>query len=120
MEMISIDFQSRTPIYEQIINQVERLISLGVYKPKEQMPSIRELAMTLGINPNTVKKAYEELENRGDIITISTKGTFISENIQETINRNISEKMKLINNLVDELIKLGMDKKDIIEGIEMF
>ena len=64
--MINLDYQSRTPIYEQIVNQVERLISLGILKPKQQMQSIRELATSLGINPNTVKKAYEELEKRGD------------------------------------------------------
>ena len=117
--MINIDFQSRTPIYEQIINQVERLISLGIFKPKQQMPSIRELATNIGVNPNTVKKAYEELENRGTIVTISTKGTFVSDNIQKTIERNINEKMKLIKNLVVELMKMGMGKETIIEQIKI-
>lgn len=54
--MINLDYQSRIPIYEQIINQVERYIALGIYKPMEQLPSVRELASNLGINPNTVKK----------------------------------------------------------------
>ena len=60
--MFNLDYQSRLPIYEQIVEQFERYIAYGVLKPKEQVPSIRELAASLGINPNTVKKAYEELE----------------------------------------------------------
>ena len=59
--MINIDYKNSAPIYEQIVEQIERYIAFGVMKPKEQIPSIRELASNLGINPNTVKKAYEEL-----------------------------------------------------------
>ena len=81
--MINLDYQSRTPIYEQIIKQIEKYVALGILKPKEQIPSIREMAGNLGINPNTVKKAYLELENKGVIQTFSTKGTFISDNIDE-------------------------------------
>ena len=62
--MINLDYQSRTPIYEQIISQIEKYVALGVLKPKEQIPSIREMASVLGINPNTVKKAYSILESR--------------------------------------------------------
>ena len=91
--MISLDYQSRTPIYEQIVNQFERLISLGVLKPKQQISSIRELATSLGINPNTVKKAYEELENRGAINTISTKGTFVADKTEDVVRKVIDEKI---------------------------
>lgn len=115
--MISLDYQSRTPIYEQIVNQVERLISLGVLKPKQQIQSIRELATSLGINPNTVKKAYEELEKRGAINTISTKGTFVADNIKETVDRTVKEKMDIIKNTVNELMKLGVNKEDILNKI---
>ena len=55
--MINLDYTSRTPIYEQIVNEIEKFVALGILKEKEQIPSIRELASTLGINPNTVKKA---------------------------------------------------------------
>ena len=113
--MISLDYQSRTPIYEQIVNQVERLISLGILKPKEQMQSIRELATSLGINPNTVKKAYEELEKRGAINTISTKGTFVTDNIKGTVNRAVNEKIELIRKVVNELNKLGVENDEIIK-----
>ena len=59
---ININYNSRIPIYEQIVSEIERLVSLNILKPDSQIPSIRELACTLGINPNTVKKSYDILE----------------------------------------------------------
>lgn len=115
--MISLDYQNRTPIYEQIVNQFERLISFGVLKAKDQIPSIRDLATTLGINPNTVKKAYEELENRGAITTVSTKGTFVADNTKNIIQKKVNEKLKLIKSEIAELEKLGMTKEDIINKL---
>lgn len=115
--MISIDYQNRTPIYEQIVEQIERYIAFGVLKPKEQMQSIRELASTLGINPNTVKKAYDELEKRGAIITISTKGTFVAEKINYVIDRKINEKMKIIKEAIVDLEKLGIKKDEILKQL---
>ena len=82
--MINLDYQSRTPIYEQIIDEIERYVVLGILKPEEQLPSVRELATELGINPNTVKKAYTELERKGVTVTISTKGTYIAYNTEKT------------------------------------
>ena len=83
--MINLDYQSRMPIYEQIISEIEKYVALGILKPQDQLMSIREMATSLGINPNTVKKAYAELEQRGVIITISTKGSFIADNINKKL-----------------------------------
>lgn len=116
--MIVIDYQSRTPIYEQIVLEIERYVVLGIYKPKQQIESIRELATSLGINPNTVKKAYDELEHRGTITTISTKGTFISEDIKGLLKNKIDERMKRIQEEVKELEKLGVSKKEIFDRLE--
>ena len=116
--MIIIDYQSRTPIYEQIVLEIERYVVLGIYKPKQQIESIRELATSLGINPNTVKKAYDELERRGTIITISTKGTFISANTNNLIENKIEEKIRNIQNEIKELEKLGIQKSEILKRIE--
>lgn len=115
--MINLDYQSRTPIYEQIISEVERYVALGILKPNEQLPSIRDLASTLGINPNTVKKAYSELENKGVIITISTKGTFIAEKISSIIDKKIEEKVQDIKNIICELEKMGLTKDEILKKI---
>lgn len=116
--MINLDYQSRTPIYEQIIKQIEKYVALGVLKQKEQIPSIREMASTLGINPNTVKKAYSELENKGVIQTFSTKGTFISENVEEIRKINIDSKINEIKGIINELEKLGVTKDEIIEKLK--
>ena len=116
--MINLDYQSRTPIYEQIINEIEKYVSLGILKPKEQILSIREMARNLGINPNTVKKAYSELENRGVIQTFSTKGTFISDNIDEIKKINIESKIDEIKEIINELEKFGITKDEIIERLK--
>lgn len=115
--MINLDYQSRTPIYEQIILEIERYVSLGILKPKEQLMSIREMATTLGINPNTVKKAYTELENRGVIVTISTKGTFINEDIRKVVDSKIDDIIKQIKSNILELEKLGVSKEEVLKRI---
>ena len=115
--MINLDYQSRTPIYEQIVNQFERLISLGILKPKQQVYSIRELTTSLGVNPNTVKKAYEELESRGAINTISTKGTVVADDTSSILKNAINEKIETIKKEIEELAKLGITKEEIIKKI---
>lgn len=77
--MISIDYQSRTPIYEQIVERFQLLILKGVLEPDSQMPSVRSLAMKLSINPNTIQKAYAILEQQGYIYPVKGRGNFISE-----------------------------------------
>ena len=89
--MINLDYQSRTPIYEQIVNGIEKYVALGILKEKTQIPSIREMASNLGINPNTVKKSYDILEGRGVITTISTKGTFISEDTKKAMKQVLTD-----------------------------
>ncbi len=116
--MFNLDYQSRLPIYEQIVEQFERYIAYGVFKPKEQVPSIRELAASLGINPNTVKKAYEELEKRGAIVTISTKGTFVTDDIKHVIENKVQAKLEAIKADIKELEKLGVTKEEILKEIE--
>lgn len=115
--MINLDYQSRTPIYEQIITEIEKYVALGIFKPKEQIMAIRELATMLGINPNTVKKAYSELEKRGVITTISTKGTFIADNIDMIVKQNIDGKIEEIKMIIDDLQKLGITKEEIIKKL---
>ncbi len=115
---INIDYSKREPIYEQIVKEVERLISLDILKKGDQILSIRELAYNLGINPNTVKKAYDILENNGLIVSKSTKGTFISDNIKEAKNIKIDELIKDINFKVKELQAYGLTKEEIIKRIK--
>lgn len=78
--MLSIDIRSRTPIYEQVKNQIIELIRVGIYKPNEQLPSIRVVAADAGLNVNTIKRAFSDLEADGVIYTIIGRGSFVSEN----------------------------------------
>lgn len=75
------------------------------------------MATSLGINPNTVKKAYEELESLGAIVTISTKGTFVADNTKKVLEKKIEEKLSLIQSEIQELEKMGMTREEIIEKI---
>lgn len=115
--MINLDYTSRTPIYEQIVKEIERYVALGILKEKEQIMSIRELASTLGINPNTVKKAYTILENKNVIASISTKGTFIKENANLIKQETINNYLKDIEKTIEKLEKLGLTKEEIINKL---
>ena len=80
--MFTIDQHSRQPIYEQLKEQIIRYVSLGVLQPQDRMPSVRILARELGINPNTVQKAYaalEQQEDEGILVTEPKKGFFVSD-----------------------------------------
>lgn len=76
--MFKLDMQSRTPIYEQLKEQITDLVVIGVLEPGDQLPSVRSLARDLGVNPNTVQKAYQDLEREQVIHSVSGKGSFIS------------------------------------------
>lgn len=116
--MINLDYQSRVTIYEQIINQIERFVALGILKPKDQIPSIRDLAAQIGINPNTVRKSYSELENMGIINTISTKGTFIADNTDMIIKNKVDKSIEAIKEMILELQKLGLSKEEILKKLK--
>ena len=115
--MINLDYTKRTPIYEQIVEEIEKYVSLGILKEKEQIMYIRDLASHLGVNPNTVKKAYSILESKNVIVSISTKGTFIKENDLKVKNQTIDNHIKEINDIIDKLIKLGLTKEEIIKRL---
>ena len=116
--MINLDYQSRIPIYEQIVNGIENYVALGILKEKTQIPSIREMASNLGINPNTVKKSYDILENKGIITTISTKGTFIADDTKKATNDKIDKEINIIKEKIINLTKMGISYEEIIERIK--
>lgn len=116
--LINLDYKKRESIYEQIVNEIERYIALGVLKPKEKMPSVRAMALDLGINPNTVKKAYDILEERGVIETLSTKGTFITEKIDFVKKEKEKNLYRKLDSIILELEKLGVSKEEVIESLK--
>lgn len=94
--MLQLDLQSRQPIYEQLILKMSEMISLGALAPDEQLPSVRALARDLGVNPNTVQKAYQELERDNVIYSVAGKGSFIASGsgASEILLRRNSEKIR--------------------------
>ena len=115
--MITIDYKSRVPIYDQITAGFIRLKTLGVLKPHDKLPSVRSMASSLGINPNTVQKAYAILEADGVIYSVSGKGSFISDD--EGADAAILEAAKSDFEIAVENAKsMGLDLntlKDIID-----
>ena len=112
---INIDYGSRIPIYEQIVLEVERLVTLGILKEGEQVPSIRDLACSLGVNPNTIKKAYDLLENKKIIISKSTRGTFISDNVKDAKEAKVNDMILKIKDEIKELENYGLTKTEIFK-----
>ena len=111
--MFSIDVFSRIPVYEQIIRQAEDYISNGVLKSGDKIPSVRSLSVTLSVNPNTIQKAYSELDLRGIIFSVPGKGCFVAENAKEIVNKNKRKKLEDLASLVRELAVAGTAKEDI-------
>ena len=91
-DLFQIDKFGRTPIYEQIIQQAERLIASGVWKPDDQIPSVRTMSQELSINPNTLQKAYAELERSGISYSVPGNGRFVSRDAP----RIVGERMNLL------------------------
>lgn len=98
--MFKIDNSSQKPIYKQIVDETKNLITKGMLKEDDKMPSIREFAKMLGVNISTVQKAYQELEKEKIITTIVGRGTFITNNFD-----NIVPNYELIDSLIEELVR---------------
>ena len=115
--MIIIDYKDPRPIYEQIIEKLQELIVKGILEPDSQLPSVRSLAMELSINPNTIQKAYGELERRGYLYTVKGKGSFVS--FHEEMLREVQESSKAkIRKAVEEGREVKLTQDDVLEIIK--
>lgn len=76
--MILLDYRDKRPIYEQVVEKLERLIASGGLEPLTKMPSVRSLAMELSVNPGTIQRAYTQLEQDGYLYTVSGRGSFVT------------------------------------------
>ena len=113
--MFVIDLMSRVPVYEQIINQVEEKILIGVLRAGDKMPSVRNLSIELSINPNTIQKAYTELDRKQLIITVPGKGAFVSDKASEVIFTASRDKLTELTNMVKQMRFAGICKEEIID-----
>jgi len=115
--MFSIDSMSRTPIYEQIINQIESFILKGVLSPGDRLPSVRSLSVELSITPVTVLKALGELDLRGLIRSVPGKGYFVCEGAKDTLSESRRVLLDKIEELAHELAAASLPMEDVMERI---
>lgn len=115
--MFDLDVRSRIPIYEQLVEKLKELIIHEVFKVDEQLPSVRTLSKELTINPNTIQKAYRELELQGYIYSVPGKGNFVAPTLKLT-NEKVEKMKEALIKLISEALYLGMKKEDIVSLLD--
>lgn len=111
--MFELDIRSRKPIYEQLVEKLKQLIINDVLKEDEKLPSVRELAQQLTINPNTIQKAYRELESQGYIYSLKGKGSFVHPGKKSENEEELKKVRDELKKLLAEAIYLGMTSEEI-------
>lgn len=112
--MIILDYKDRRPIYEQVVSKLEDLILQGVLAQDEQLPSVRQLAMDLSINPNTIQRAYAELERRGCTYSVKGKGSFVAGN-QQLIRERQEDLFSQLAQLIVTARLLGVSQEEFLQ-----
>lgn len=115
--MIILDYRDTRPLYEQIVDKFQMLILSGALEPNSRMPSVRSLAVELSINPNTIQRAYSELERTGFLYAVKGKGNYVaySDSLKDVRKQEILEKLR---DLKKEALSMGMTVKELTEFLE--
>jgi len=116
--VINLDYRDSRSLHEQIESKIRELIVRGILKPGEKLPSVRELSISLTVNPNTVQKAYRELENGGFIYSVKGVGNFVAEAKDVKGQSGTKELYITLENAVNELLFLGESPEKIGSFIE--
>ena len=112
--MIKLDYRNKQPIFKQIEARILEMIVLGVYPPDYHLPSVRAMAVELGINPNTIQKAYRELESMGAIYSVSGKGSFVSAD--QCANKLVMEKKRQeVHTAIKDGFLSGMTQEEMMQ-----
>ena len=118
MGAITVDTRDRKPIWEQLTDNIKKLILHGVLKPDEQLPGVRTLAGELAINPNTIAKAYAELERQGIIYSMQGRGSFVCDNIESLASSQRAEASAELKKALEKAFDAGVLKENIITMTE--
>lgn len=114
--MFQLDVKSRKSIYEQVVDNIKELIITGVLAPQEKLPSVRDLSREITINPNTVQKAYRELEHQGYVYTVSGLGTFVSLPQDRPVDeKKLAELKENLHSCIKELLYLGIAPDAVLQ-----
>lgn len=117
--MITLDYKSRKPLYDQLCESIERMAACGVLESGSRLPSVRMLAEELAINPNTVQKAYRMLEHNGIIETVPGKGSFLSSR-EQAKQRQKERSRQALHMGVQAALDAGMTPLEIREECEVY
>lgn len=115
--MVHLDFRDARPIYAQIIDGVREQIATGILQPGDKLPSVRELAATLAINPNTIQRAYRQLEMEGWIVTMQGKGCFVCS-VPSVSQRETERLLTIFDSTAAALQNLGISREELIRRLE--
>lgn len=110
--MIKLDYKNDKPLHEQITQGIKELIMCGVYAKDKQLPSVRDLSVNLTVNPNTVQRAFKNLEAEGFIYSVRGKGNFVAE-IQNPNSRTVEALYDRFTEVVTEILYYGEDKSKL-------
>ena len=109
--MITIDYKDRRPIYEQIVSSIEDLAVRGVLESDSQLPSVRQLAVKLSINPNTIQRAYSQLEKTGVIYSVKGKGNFVAADPKRLREEKMEQILQEMEKLLRQALALGVGRE---------
>ena len=115
--MFILDLKSRVPIYEQLKNRTLELIMAGVLEQDSQLPSVRSLARNLGVNPNTIQKAYQDMEKEGIIYSVAGKGSFVND-INSVKQKEVGLAFENLEAVLKQLKDAKADKAQIMRCVE--
>lgn len=115
--MIHLDYRDARPIYSQVVEGIKVQIRNGVLRTGDRLPSVRELALQLTINPNTIQRAYRELENEGMIVTVAGKGCFVCETEPSASCRSREVLLQTLTDTAEALVAMGISREALSELI---
>ena len=110
--MIIRDYKDARPIYEQVVDKFQKLILTGALEPNTKMPSVRSLAVELSINPNTIQRAYSELEREGFIYTVKGRGNFVAYD-ESLLRYRKDEIYRKLEEIVREAGEIGISRQEL-------
>ncbi|ART75982.1 GntR family transcriptional regulator [Sutcliffiella horikoshii] len=113
-------YDADKPIYLQIIDRISKEIVRGVLKPGDKLPSVREMAIQSGVNPNTIQRTYSEMERMEIVETKRGQGTFVTENEGMLLHLKKAMETKVVESFVQSMREIGASEREIVESVERF
>ena len=116
--MIQLDYKDRRPLYDQVAERFKELILTGVLQPDEKIPSVRSMAIELSVTPNTIQRAYSELEKAGYIYTVTGRGNFVSDGttLQDI---HLQQLLGQVRSAISQAKNAGISRDEILETLEL-